>query len=216
MRQQASHSEAMMVIDYYSIFSECLGVGDKYIHVENGGDYFTKREGDALKIYFEWSDGKEDWKNNFDFPARPYKSMNHLWFCHRGFLKVWKSIEPHVSADIADPSVRTIEVVGYSHGAAIALLCYEYCIFHRPDAVVRGFGFGCPRVFWGYIPKAVKARFKGFKVVRNGNDIVTHVPPSLFGFRHVSEIVKIGKTNPVRDHYPEKYLTHMEDTYGTH
>lgn len=192
----------------YNAFNECLTAD--YTHTENGGDFALLRDGDVLKIFFECSDGKEDWKNNFDFPAKPYKHMKNLWFCHRGFLKVWKSIEAHISADINNPDIKKIEIVGYSHGAAIALLCYEYCIFNRPECDVQGVGFGCPRVFWGFVPRAVKERFKNFRVVRNGNDIVTHVPPALFGFRHISTVVKIGQTNPIKDHYPGEYLQHLK------
>lgn len=195
----------------YNAMKECLSA--HYTHVENGGDFYAVREGDTLKLYFEWSDGKEDWLSNFDFPAKPYKRMKHIWFCHRGFLKVWKAIEPYVSADIMNPEIKRIEIVGYSHGAAIALLCYEYCIFNRPDVFIEGAGFGCPRVFWGMVPKKVKERFKNFKVVRNGNDIVTHVPPVLFGFRHISEVVKIGKGESrglIKDHYDSEYLEHLK------
>jgi hypothetical protein len=220
----------------YEAFGECLAA--PYIHCENGGDYYVRQEGDTVKIFFEWSDGKEDWKNNFDFPIKPYKHMENLWFCHRGFLKVWKSIEPHVKPWINNPDVTKIDIVGYSHGAAIALLCYEYCIYNRPDAAVRGVGFGCPRVFWGFVPKEVKARFTRFTVVRNGRDIVTHVPPALFGFRHISTVLTIGKIDiksavkdlfygflirdraimreavmrliGVRDHYPEEYTKNLK------
>ena len=191
---------------------ECLST--TYTQVENAGDYAVERCGDILKIFFEWSDGAEDWKNNFNFPAKPYKHMDNLWFCHRGFLKVWKSIEPYLVDEISNTEVKKIQIVGYSHGAAIALLCYEYCIYHRPDCEVHGVGFGCPRVFWGWIPKSVKERFKNFKVVRNGRDIVTHVPPALFGFRHISEVVKIGKKKSkgmIDDHRPEEYILHLEE-----
>lgn len=196
-------------MDLFNAFNECLSV--EYIQVENAGDFAVNREGETLRIFFEWSDGKEDWKNNFNFPAKPYRHMKNLWFCHRGFLKVWRSIEPYISADIADESIRKIDIIGYSHGAAIALLCYEYCIFNRPDAEIRGVGFGCPRVFWGYVPKEVKARFNNFKVVRNGKDIVTHVPPAIFGFRHISNIVEIGQRNVIDDHRPEQYLEHLKN-----
>ena len=195
----------------YNAMKECLSA--RYTHVENGGDFYAVREGETLKLYFEWSDGKEDWLSNFDFPAKPYKRMKHIWFCHRGFLKVWKAIEPYITEDIMNPEIKRIEIVGYSHGAAIALLCYEYCIFNRSDAEIEGAGFGCPRVFWGIVPKKVKARFKNFKVVRNGNDIVTHVPPVLFGFRHISEVVKIGKGESrglIKDHYDSEYLEHLK------
>lgn len=200
-------------MNLYKAFAECLKIKN-YNHVENDGDYFVQSEGNTLRLFFEWSDGKGDWVNNFRFlaiPWKPYKGMLKVWFCHRGFLKVWKSIEPYLSAEIRNFKYNKIEIVGYSHGAAIALLCYEYCKFNRPDIEIEGVGFGCPRVFWGFVPRAVKKRFEGFKVVRNGNDIVTHVPPALFGFRHVSKVVKIGQTNPVKDHYPTEYLSHLEE-----
>lgn len=193
----------------------CLGLAHKYIHCENGGDYYVERVDNTLKIFFECSDGKEDWLNNFRFfaiPWKPYKEMKQTWLCHRGFLKVWKSIKPHIEADISNPEIQRIEIVGYSHGAAIAVLCHEYCVFNRPDCEVEGVGFGCPRVFWGIVSRSVKERFKNFKVVRNGNDIVTHVPPVIFGFRHISEVVKIGRTsgNIVKDHYGSEYLKNLK------
>jgi predicted lipase len=201
-------------VSLYDSFYECLKIGDNYTHVENDGDYHIKREGNILKIFFEWSDGKADWLNNFKFfpiPWKPYKNMSRLWYCHRGFLKVWKSIEPYLKADINDTKIREIEIVGYSHGAAIALLCYEYCKYNRADADVRGVGFGCPRVFWCMVPKEIKERFNNFVVVRNGADIVTHVPPVIFGFRHVSKVIKIGKDDDlIKDHYSDRYLQNLK------
>ena len=57
-------------------FKACLAA--KYKTVENNGDYATERDGDTLKIFFEWSDGAEDWRNNFDFPATPYRDMKNM------------------------------------------------------------------------------------------------------------------------------------------
>lgn len=190
--------------ELYQMYQDCLA--QSYISVENDGDYAIKKCGDTLKIYFEWSNGETDWKNNFAFAVKPYKDMQIKWRCHRGFLKVWKSIKPYIKEDILNPEVRKIEIVGYSHGAAIAQLCYEYVKFNRPDVEVVGVGFGAPRVFWGFVKKEIKNRFKDFIVVRNGNDIVTHVPPRLFGFRHLGKVLKIGKKiGLVKDHYPERY-----------
>ena len=203
----------------YDSFWGYLEIGDNFIHVDNNGDYCVKRDGDTLRLFFEHSDGIADWLNNFRFlaiPWKPYKEMQHPWFCHRGFLRVWKSIKPHIESEIFDPEIRKIEIVGYSHGAAIALLCYEYCKFNRPHIDIEGVGFGCPRVFWGIVPKSVKKRFENFTVVRNGRDIVTHVPPALFGFRHVSKMAKIGQTNLVDDHRPEKYLLNLKQQGCVH
>lgn len=195
------------------LFKKCLAA--KYTTVENNGDFAIERDGETLRLLFEWSDGAEDWKNNFKFfaiPWKPYKKMNRgCWFCHRGFLKVWKSIEPYVKDYILIDRIKKIEIVGYSHGAAIAQLCYEYVKYNRPDVEVIGCGFGAPRVFWGFASKKVKERFKNFVVVRNGRDVVTHLPPFIFGYRHICKVLKIGKNGPIKDHYPERYLAALEE-----
>lgn len=181
---------------------------------ENSASYYTRREGDTLYILFEPSNGKEDWKNNFNFPAKPYKEMKDIWFVHRGFLRVWKTIEPRVAPLIQSKRVRHIVIGGYSHGAAIALLCHEYCMFHRRDIAlfIEGYGFGCPRVIWGFLKKRMKERFKNFTFIRNDKDIVTHLPPVLFGFRHVGKKLHIGKGKHyglVKSHYPENYIKEL-------
>lgn len=178
----------------------------EYTHVENDGSYAVKRMGETLIIYFEHSNGCLDWWNNFDFPAKPYRAMKGLWFCHRGFLKVWKSIEPYIAYDILDHTITKIDIIGYSHGGAIAQLCYEYVKYNRPDVEVTGVGFGSPRVLWGFAQKSVMERFAGFVIVRNGKDIVTYLPPCILGFRHIGTVLKIGKSEGlIADHYPERY-----------
>ena len=199
------------------IFQKCLDA--KYVHVENAGDYTVERDGDTLYIFFECSDGATDWKNNFDFPAKPYKRMGKTtWFAHRGFLRVWKSIEPYVANHIKDESVRSICTVGYSHGAAIAVLCHEYIWFNRPDLRdrIEGYGFGCPRVLWLCRNKRVNCRWDRFITIRNIDDIVTHVPPACFGFNHVGKMIEIGSRNkysPIDAHRPENILKELNNKY---
>ena len=194
------------------LYKHCLALKPYYNHVENDGSYYVVRDGDTLVVFFEWSNGKTDWKNNFNFPARPYRKMGKgFWFCHRGFLRVWKSIEPYIADSLMDPTITHINIVGYSHGGAIAQLCYEYVKFNRPDVNVFGIGFGSPKVFWGFAWKSVKARFKDFIIVRNGRDIVTHMPPVIFGFRHLGTVFKIGKhIGLIKDHYDSNYIKGLE------
>lgn len=196
------------------LFQEC--VNRKYIHVENSGDYSIERDGDSLYIYLECSNGIEDWKNNFNFPAKPYRRMGRaVWFAHRGFLKVWKSIEKYIEPYVQDETVKMVTVVGYSHGAALAVFCHEYIWYHRPDlrSKLFGYGFGCPRAFWGIKRKRVKQRWERFIVIRNIDDIVTHVPPSLLGFSHVGSIMEIGQKgtyNSIDAHRPDNIMTELE------
>lgn len=182
---------------------------------ENAASYFCERDGDILFLFFEKSNGAVDWRNNFDFPARPYREMEHVWFVHRGFMRVFKSIEPQIEPYVLDPDIRHIFVSGYSHGAALALLAHEYCAFHRPDLKheLRGYGFGCPRVVWGPLPDALRERFFRFTVVRNCRDLVTHLPPRLFGYRHVGALLRIGSGEgwgPIDSHRAETYFRSLE------
>ena len=87
---------------------DCLTI--EYTHTKSDGSYAVKRDGDKLTLFFEKSNGFTDWLNNFNFPAKPYREMNDLWFCHRGFLKVWKSIEPYIKNDICDLSVSAMSM----------------------------------------------------------------------------------------------------------
>lgn len=187
----------------------------RYIHIDQEtASYIYGVEGNTLYILFEWSNGKTDWFNNFDFPARPYRDMHDKWYAHRGFMRVWKVIEPNIKDVICDQTIKKIIIGGYSHGAAIAVLCHEYCKFNRPDADIRGYGYGCPRVVWGFLRKAVRKRFEGFTVIRNGRDIVTFVPPAILGYRHIGNLIEIGKDadyNPIDAHRPENYIKELSD-----
>lgn len=194
-----------------NLFQKVLDVEHTQLKKETAS-FFVEREGNTLRLLFEESNGRTDWRNNFRFlaiPKKPYKGMDVTWFVHRGFNRVWKVIEPHLAELITDPTVERIDIAGYSHGGGVALLCFEYCRYHRPEIPVTGVGFGAPRVLWGPIPKAVKERVEGFVVVRNSLDIVTHVPPVFLGYRHTGTICQIKKAGsslrPVNDHRPEEY-----------
>lgn len=212
-----------------SFYNRCLNAD--YTLVENGGDYAVEIDaGDPHTAYllFQWSNGNEDWKNNFDFAAVPYKDMETPWRCHRGFLRVWKSIEPYIAEVVANERIKHFIIIGYSHGAAIATLAHEYVWFNRPDLrpensgsylSIEGYGFGCPRVFWGRMRIELRERWLSFFAISNLNDIVPHLPPVLFGFRHVNQVWKIGKKeNQVKhrrlsclsSHYPDNYIRSLE------
>ncbi|MBR6603158.1 MAG: lipase family protein [Clostridia bacterium] len=199
-------------MELYNLFYECLEI--EYKELERSANYALRRRGDHLKIYFQHSRGATDWKNNLDFPAKPYGSMDDFWFAHRGFLGVWQILKKVIAAVVSDERIRKITVVGYSHGAAMALFCHEYIKFHRPDIEdIQSYGFGCPRVLWGIQSEKVKRRFHGFTVVRNPDDAVTHLPPAALGYRHVGEMINIsekGKYSPIEAHFAENILKELE------
>jgi len=202
-------------------FFRCLNAN--YKHIENDADYAIEESEDGKTLYllFQWTHSQLDWFSNIDFIAKPYKDMKTTWWCHRGFLRVWKTIKPYVEPYVKNNKYEHIEVIGYSHGAAIATLAHEYVWFNRPDLRENGligFGFGCPRCYFGWhIKKELKQRWETFYPIRNLNDLVTHVPPVVFGFRHVSKLVKIGdkkyNKDPEHPHYPKSILAHFYTNY---
>lgn len=197
----------------YELFLRTLNA--EYKSTDEGIDYSAERDGDTLYIFFECSDGKSDWWLNFDFPAKPYKNMSGSpWYAHGGFVRAFRSVEPYLREHIFDYNLKRIVTSGYSHGAAVGVLCHEYIWFNRPDlrAAAVGYGFGSPRVIWG-LPNAEKAaRWERFTVVRNIDDLVTHLPPAVFGYFHVGKMLEIGKRgkySPVDAHRPENILKEL-------
>ncbi len=192
----------------YTLFEACLTA--EYQEVEEDASFAVKRENHAVTVYFEKSNGIEDWKNNFAFSARPYRDMRDTWRCHRGFMKVFRALLPYLSPIFLDESVTSFCLVGYSHGAALALLAHEYIAFHRPAlrGHIKGYGFGCPRVIAGHVSPTLKERLEGFTVIKNLDDLVTHLPPRLFGYTHVSRPLTVGERgnySMIDAHRPENY-----------
>lgn len=199
------------------LFKRCLEA--EYTHLSDGGDYAVQVDGDTLYLLFEWSDGAEDWKSNFDFPVVAYKNGEVEWKCHRGFLARWKAMRDDIEKIasgilMTDPAVRNITCIGYSHGAAIAVLATEDMEYlYGKYFNVKGYGFGAPRVLWGTLPQEVTKRLKNFTTIRNVPDLVTHVPPALFGYHNAGTLKKVGslgKYGPIKAHTPEAYLAELE------
>lgn len=189
-------------------FNRCLD--GNYLHTDKDASFFVERKGNEAEIYFEASNGFFDWKHNLYFVSRRYGLTGEDYRCHSGFLSVFLSALPFLEKTVRDKSIHKITVVGYSHGAALALLCYDYIAHKREDLAdsLFGYGFGTPRVFKGRLPFEARRRFGGFTYISNRGDIVTHLPFSLFGYRHVKRQCKIGrrgKYSMIDAHRPESY-----------
>ena len=195
------------------LFISCLEAD--YVDVENGGSFAYTRDGEELYLFFEKSNGGEDWFNNLSYRAVSRGRAGDEWFCHEGFLRVFESVLPYIEPLILNPAVKKIVLVGYSHGAALALLCHEYIYTARQDirANSLGFGFGCPRVVWGIV-NGEGERWRNFYMIRNVGDVVTHLPPRALGYRHVGNLIEIGaseKYNGIDAHRAENYILELEN-----
>ena len=200
----------------YHLFHTCLT--REYRDAPNGGSWAFDRQGDALYLWFQHSNGITDWLNNFRVTAVPYREMTPPWRCHKGFLSVFKAMLPDLTSLITDLDVKRVCTVGYSHGAALAVLCHEYIWYHRPDlrGSMCGYGYGCPRVLFGCVDRELALRWEHFYVVRNLDDIVTHLPPRISGYCHVGKLVTVGargKYSATDAHRPESYLQELASSF---
>jgi len=203
------------------LFQQCLDA--PYITI--GDDFQYWYDGERT-IYFQCSSSDSDWKKNLDFfpiPIKPYKDMPITWYAHRGFVKVWKSVRDTILPIVKEIYAKRFvpRIIGYSHGAAIAVLAHEDVIFTtlgfiktngvvdflygegmEPETIV----FGCPRVIW--MSNKINERFYGIDNYQVRGDVVTNIPPKLFGFRHVGDILKLGNWFPIWPwrHEPKNYL----------
>ena len=190
-----------------ALFSLCLRI--PYSQVGRNANYALRRQGETLYIFFEDSEGLRDWQRNLEFSTRPYGPYQ----VHRGFLRVWQDLEPILALPIADRTVKKIVMAGYSHGGALAALCHEYAWRIRPDLreSLEGYGFGSPRVIRG--KKGDDLPWEHFTVVRNRGDLITHLPPAVFGYSHVGKLLNIGhlgKYSPIKAHYSKNYLRELK------
>jgi predicted lipase len=185
------------------LFSECL----KGPWLKEGIDtnYKIKVVDNTLYLFFEGSSSSQDWKDNFNIPAIPYKDMPVKWLAHKGFIRSWKAANDNIIAKIKEYNIDNVVIAGFSHGAAIATLAHEDLLFHGFN--VKSFVFGCPRVLW-LPPNIVKDRFLSLTRYEVRGDIVTIIPPAWLGYIHIGNVKRIGKYSfPWHtNHYPSKYI----------
>lgn len=101
---------------------------------------------------------------------------------HCGFKQGVDAIWPALEAELNTLSTgRTVWFCGHSLGAALATLAAAQ--YPKTRGVCT---FGCPRVGDRAFAAGVNARL-GARSLRyvNNHDVVTHVPPPLFAYRHV-------------------------------
>lgn len=194
-----------------------------YLTIGEDVNYAFEEEGSTLYILFEESNGKIDWRNNFAFAKRPYKDMKIKYKVHGGFLKCWKAVEDIIIAKIKEQNdnstykFSSIICSGWSHGGALTMLCHECVWFHRPDIRKNCFSvsFEGPRVYGGFkVKKCLRERWAHFYEVVNDKDIVTHMPPRIFGFSHAGNILHIGRHSGlgfINSHKSEGVLQSLEE-----
>ncbi|MCK5673865.1 MAG: lipase family protein [Spirochaetales bacterium] len=132
-----------------------------------------------------------------------------------GFLDKYMSVREELHNRIETSGTDRIVLVGHSGGGAIASIAYLDLVTLYPDKNIKAVLFGPVRTF--NKAGAVWFSYHGNRVIRivNGRDPFSNLPPALFGYRHVGQLVRIGrrpwyKLFSFKDHNPGYRLV-LED-----
>uniref|UniRef100_A0A6B2LDZ5 Fungal lipase-type domain-containing protein n=1 Tax=Arcella intermedia TaxID=1963864 RepID=A0A6B2LDZ5_9EUKA len=150
-----------------------------------------------IVVSFRGSKTIENWINDFDFIfTQPYTDQSTIKV-HSGFWDSYTSISsqlvPALKARISGcPHCKRIAFVGHSLGAAVTTLAFMDIVYRhkitQPTPVI--YNFGQPRVGNAAWVSWVRSFGNATRLVQAA-DIVPHLPPVDFDYRHMATEVWI-------------------------
>ncbi len=145
---------------------------------------FVATKGKHIILCFRGtSSGRDAWSDLNFFKTAAFGGQGRV---HRGFQQAVDSVWPALQAATASLGPdKQLFICGHSLGAALAqLTAHRFVLSGRPVAAV--YVFGSPRVGNREFKDAYNALLgaKTFLHINN-QDVVTQVPPQMFGFHHL-------------------------------
>lgn len=198
---------------YCDVQADVFGGGVRVIDdIESGIQCFLRRDKDILHITFRGSDSPRDWQTNLYFRRLviPYGNEKSKIRMHAGFIYAYKNDRVRSQLHKAAADARKIIISGHSLGAALSIVCAVDLQYNFPEKDIEVYSYGGPRVGnTAFVRSYNKRVFKTFRI-QNGNDIVTKLPPAVFGYRHSGIKVQTGKPRlpllvTFNSHRPENY-----------
>ncbi|OKH18757.1 lipase family protein [[Limnothrix rosea] IAM M-220] len=162
--------------------------------------------GDRQKIIiaFRGSERKiADWATNTKAIRTNFSEDKTLGTVHRGFNAALNSLWPELETEIQAlrTANQTIWLTGHSLGGALATLATAKLHLDNSQIPVSGlYTFGQPRVGSQKFSIAFNSQLKNitFRCVNN-NDVVTRVPPQIFGYSHVGRLMYFDARGRLRN-----------------
>ncbi len=158
---------------------------------------FLRIKDATMTVTFRGSDSEKDCKADFQFwkTCVPYGNFDSDIRVHSGFIGTYKSknVRGEIHKAIKKYNIKKVVLTGHSYGAALAVLCAVDLEYNFPKNDYEVIVFGCPRVGNAAFCRSYNLRV--FKTLRieNIGDIVTMVPFSFMGYKHVGACLRIGE-----------------------
>ena len=192
----------------------------KFIYYKKGHvEFKTYEEGSTIYIVFQGSNGKSDWKDNFNFYKKsskiiPYSNKKSKLKVNKGFIEQYKKVRETIQNIIQYNNYEKVIVTGHSLGGALSILC-SVDLQYNYDITPYCFSFANPNVGNKYFSESFLKRISIFQSFKNWNDVVCNVPLQILGYKDLGRIkVKSKKKHNIlgfalfgnwQDHYPNRY-----------
>lgn len=162
----------------------------------------------------------KDWLFNlfFKFTSEtPYPSVTRKEIkVHTGFYRSYLEIRDFMLNKFKDN--KELVIYGQSLGGAVAQFAALDLQYNYPDMKIKLITTGAPRVGNNEFKKSFNKRFKDYKRYSNGNDMITVLPPKIFGFVHVCDEFALSKPRKIRlsirNHLVPQYLENFSNKYS--
>jgi len=180
---------------------------DIFITPSNKTDYaFIAEYPNRIIISFRGTDNIRGWISDFNiYPLQELKTI------HQGFYDGWLFFKPMVDQHTKLYQEKPVFITGHSRRAAMAVLCARHLAKNRGITGISCIVYGCPRIG----NKEFRDEYNKLPIdttrVVNGYDLVTGLPFSAMGFRHVGKEYLFKKPIfhkwflKIADHLPPNY-----------
>ena len=140
----------------------------------------------TLIIAFDGSNDLKDWVSNFR--AGRYDDE------HKGFFDSFDKFKKALAGILTQlPRPRQVIFTGHSRGGALATLAAKHFTEVRTIKRCSCITFGAPKVGDREFRNDYNLLPIDHTGYRNGWDIVTYLPPSVTGYRHVGKIIRLKR-----------------------
>jgi predicted lipase len=177
--------------------------------------YLIDNKEKEIIVVIRGSDDFEDWKYNMKYS----KIKTKYGKVHKGFWELSFVIYECFAKKIEDIFGYKIIIIGHSLGATLGQL-FALDIFGWAKSI-EIITAGSPRVFNRKASKYFNKHIKNHYRIVNGGDLITHLPPCFFGYKHTKNKIQIGYkgffggiigwlVKSIQEHYPNNYLKNYE------
>lgn len=225
-------------------FSGFPDIAPEFIDLENTGTQCAifSDAGTSIFIVFRGSENRIDWDTNFNLEQEVVKFQQNVLQekvvgdreqvypyekesssgakMHQGFASAYMSVRDRIHHYLKNHAASSLTVTGHSLGGALATLCAVDLQYNFSNKIknIESYTFGAPRVGNNGFSESFNRRVPNSYRFVYGMDIVSALPRTWQGYRHVDTEHRLGSrfslnflSQRFKDHKIENYINALEE-----